>query len=143
MPVAILGDVDAADRARVRTFAEEALASLDSDLGVPVRVVDRPADRDEAGWANRWGVNIAADQLAEDDDDLRWLVAEEVAHFWLTRVHGDGGDYEQELWATWFVSEFCDAEWQPGEIDQSSSYDLGRLVGGVLAGSSEAREAFD
>jgi hypothetical protein len=95
------------------------------------------------GWANRWGVHICADQLGAGDDELRWLVAEEVAHFWFIREHGDGGDYTQELWATWFVSRFCDADWDPDDLDESSSYDLGHLVGGALAGSSAASQRLD
>jgi hypothetical protein len=146
MPVAVLGDVDAADRERLRAFAEEALDALGApEVGVALRVVERPADRQSAGWANRWGVNIAADQLTRGDADLlRRTVFEETAHFWFIREHGDwGGDYMHELWACWAVSRFCGADWDPGELDSSSSYDLGRLTGGVLAGSAAAREAFE
>lgn len=148
MPVEILGgsDIDPADAARLRAFAEETLDALGAaDLEVPVHVAERGPDDPRAGWANRWGVNIAADQLDEDDDELRHVVCEEVAHFWFILEHGDdGGDYTHELWACWAVSRLCDADWQPpDELDQSDSYQLGRLVGGVLAGSPDAREAFN
>ena len=88
MAIAILGDVDAADAARVRAFAADALAELGAaSLEVPVKVVAE--GEGSAGWATSSGVYICADQLDEGDDELRWVVAEEVAHFWFLREHGD------------------------------------------------------
>jgi len=144
MTVAILGDVDAADAAKIRTFAEEALAALGVDLGVPVRVVDREEGCDWGGWASPGGVFIHADQLAEDDDELRWLVAEEVAHFAYAQHERGGSEYYHELYATWFVCRHCDVEWEPpDDLDEANSYQLGRLVGGALAGSPAARRRLD
>jgi hypothetical protein len=51
---AILGDVDATDRARLRAYAEETLAALGApDLGVPVRVVDPRATVPQVGRIRR------------------------------------------------------------------------------------------
>jgi hypothetical protein len=146
--ITITGDVDAADRARVRTFAEQALAGLGVDLDVPIQVVAHNDSRGRPnwpGWATTSGVFLRADELDDDDDELRWLVAEEVAHFWFVQEHGDDwGDYPHELFATWFVSRHCDTEWEPpDDLDEADSYQLGRLVGGALAGSQTARERLD
>jgi hypothetical protein len=147
MAITISGDVDAADRARIRTFAEEALAGLGVDLEVPVQVVARDDSRGRpgwAGWANTSGVFLQAGELDEDDNELRWLVAEEVAHFAYVQHERGGSEYYHELYATWFVSRHCDAEWEPpDDLDEADSYQLGRLVGGALAGSPAARERLD
>ena len=143
MAIAILGDVDAADAARVRAFAADALAELGAaSLEVPVKVVAE--GEGSAGWATSSGVYICADQLDEGDDELRWVVAEEVAHFWFLREHGDDGDdFHHEAFATWFVCAHCDVEWKPDAIDEADSYQLGRLVGGASAGLPAARQALD
>jgi hypothetical protein len=143
MAIAILGDVDAADAARVRAFAADALAELGAaSLEVPVKVVAE--GEGSAGWATSSGVYICADQLDESDDELRWVVAEEVAHFWFLREHGDDGDdFHHEAFATWFVCAHCDVEWKPDAIDEADSYQLGRLVGGASAGLPAARQALD
>jgi hypothetical protein len=147
MAITISGDVDAASDARVRTFAEEALAGLGVDLDVPVEVVARDDSRGHhswAGWASASGVFLQAGELDEDDNELRRLVAEEVAHYAYVQHERGGSEYYHELYATWFVSRHCDAEWEPpDELDEADSYQLGRLVGGALAGSQTARERLD
>ena len=79
-----------------------------------------------------------------DGDELRRVGAEEVGHFWFIHHHTDGGsEYYHELWATWFVCRYCDVAWEPGALDEADSCQLGRLVGGALAGGEESRRRLE
>jgi hypothetical protein len=140
MAVRITGPVEPADAARLRALAEEALAALGSDLDVPIAVVDRtPQGWD--GWADSPGVYLVANQLDHDDNKLRYLVAEELAHLWLKRRHPEVGEVLHECFATRFVARHCAADWEPGDLGQP--YQLARALGGALAGGSAARTGLD
>jgi hypothetical protein len=79
MGVHVTGAADAADAARLRALSQDALEALGSPgLDLPVWVVDSHPQGWE-GWAGRRGVYIVADQLDGGDDELAWLVVEEVA----------------------------------------------------------------
>jgi hypothetical protein len=54
----------------------------------------------------------------------------------------DRGDYEHECFATWFDLPPRDAVWEPGEVDETDSYER-RLVGATVAGSPAATAALD
>jgi hypothetical protein len=150
VPVAILGDVDAADRERVRTSAEEALAALAApDLRVPLRVVDDPhPDQERAsGWVDDAGVHIVATGLGLSDRQLRRLVYHEVAHYFCRTEHpGLWGEYFEELWAHWFVARTlggADRDRPYLDVDEGDSYQLGCLVGDALAGDEDAAEVLE
>jgi hypothetical protein len=150
MPVAILGDVGAVDRERLRSFAEDALVALGArDLGVPLRVVDDPhPDRERAsGWVTDAGVHIVADGLGRSDRQLRRLVYHEVAHYFCRTEHpGLWGEYFEELWAHWFVARTLGGADQVRpylDIDEGDSYQLGCLVGDALAGDEEAADVLE
>jgi hypothetical protein len=136
MPVALLGDLAVADH-RLRRFGEEALAALGSGLAVPIRVVAGESDYNTAGWADSSGVTIVADQLAGSGHELRALVFEEIGHYWFSHEHGGNDDYEHECFAVWFACTHGGADWDPDEVDEASDYELGRLVGGMLADSAD------
>jgi hypothetical protein len=150
MPVAILGDVDAADRERLRTFAEDALIALGApDHDLPLRVVDdaHPANERASGWVTDAGVHIVADRLRLNDRQRRRLVYHEVAHYVCRTEHPDlWGEYFEELWAHWFVARTLGGADQVRpylDIDEGDSYQLGCLVGDALAGDEAAAEVLE
>jgi hypothetical protein len=55
----------------------------------------------------------------------------------------DRGDYEHECFATLFLCRHGDAVWEPGEVDETDSYEPGRLVGATVAWSPAATAALD
>jgi hypothetical protein len=136
------------EAARLSDFVDEALRELDVDVDVPVHVIDRHAPPNGlvlsptvAGWANRAGVFLSRDLLDRDDETVREIVVEEVAHYWHRRAHPRVANSELhgELFAAWLVLRVCRAV-LVGDLDATSRYRLGRYAGAALAGSSQARD---
>jgi hypothetical protein len=136
---------DVPGRDRLHRLLHDALAALEHPpVEVEVRLIDaveRDGSRLRVGAADAEAVYIWTGALAWTSCELAALVAEEVAHHWLTLRYAElnGWTLLHEAFAVWFACRFANVEMD--EDLPETQYGLGRLVGDAAAGSPAARAA--